>query len=67
MTTGAGFKGKVGLVVGGASGMGNAVVRLLAQRRGPHARLRYQADPGRACSRRATSATTTRFVTCVDR
>jgi len=26
-----GFKGKVGLVVGGASGMGNAVVRLLAQ------------------------------------
>jgi NAD(P)-dependent dehydrogenase (short-subunit alcohol dehydrogenase family) len=26
-----GFKGKVGLVVGGASGMGNAVVRLLVQ------------------------------------
>jgi NAD(P)-dependent dehydrogenase (short-subunit alcohol dehydrogenase family) len=31
MERGNGFKGKVGLVVGGASGMGNAVVRLMAR------------------------------------
>src|SRR5688572_25427434 len=31
MTTTTGFKGKVGLVVGGASGMGNAVVRLMGR------------------------------------
>ena len=31
MQRASGFKGKVGLVVGGASGMGNAVVRLLSQ------------------------------------
>ncbi len=31
MERASGFKGKVGLVVGGSSGMGNAVVRLLAQ------------------------------------
>jgi NAD(P)-dependent dehydrogenase (short-subunit alcohol dehydrogenase family) len=32
MENAAGFEGKVGLVVGGASGMGNAVVRMLAER-----------------------------------
>ena len=31
MERGGGLKGKVGLVVGGASGMGNAVVRLMGQ------------------------------------
>ena len=66
MATGVGFEGKVGLVVGGTSGMGNAVVRLLSgQAPGPMS-LTSRRRPT-ACSIGVTSATTARFAKRSDR